>query len=128
LKTKYILLIILVIAVSVYGSWLYFTQFYYRAPQYTVGVRNSTVHDLRDVLEKLSPEGENPAGSLVAGQEKRHMTPPWPLPEEIQVSFTDDRGKPYQLPIVTGLAKDYRGALTVIITETNGNYSVSLEK
>jgi hypothetical protein len=122
------ILIILALAALLYGVNVYMTDFYYKKPHYVLGAQNGTTHNLRNVTQKLSPEGETPIGWLSPGPGAAwYMDPRWPVPDKIEVTFTDDADKPYSLSLVTGLPKDYNGKILVVIVQNSGNYALKLD-
>jgi putative transposon-encoded protein len=121
------ILIILALAILLYGINVYMTDFYYKKPKYVLGAENSSSNILRDINFRLKPDGEFEYGSSATGQKKWYMDPPWPVPDKIEVTFTDDADKPYSLSLVTDLPKDYNGKILVVIVQDSGNYALKLE-
>ena len=103
------------------------TDFYYKKPQYILGAKNKTSALLRNVNLKLYPDGGFEFGSFASDQEGWFMDPGWPVPEKIDVSFSDENNKSYSLSLVTGLPKDYSGKVLVVIIENEKVWTLKLE-
>lgn len=115
------------ITISLYVAWLYATHFYYKPPSYNLVVRNGTEELLRNVTFSLSPTGSDILGSLTPGQGDHHTDHPWPVPEAITLTFSDASDSQHKMSLKTGLAKSYRGEITVTIWKTNEKFSASLK-
>ena len=118
--------IVLCLFTGFYASWIYLTEFYYRKPCYTIGTRNATPVTLHNVTMRLLPKGQNLCGILDPGQEDHYMDPPWPVPENITITFQDGQGTVHELSLRSDLTKAFHGKLTVVITRPNDIFVVRL--
>ena len=114
--------------VITFGAVLYLTHFYYRQKPYILGVRNVSDVVIWKTNLRLEPEGEHDCGVLDPGQGKFHMDPPWPVPQSITVTFEEEGGAKHSLFTPTGLSKDFRGKIIILISRTNNQFLASVEQ
>jgi hypothetical protein len=105
-----------------FGIFVYFTEYYYKWSDYTLGVRNDT----SDVLKKgefhVLPTGQVPFGIMSPKGESTHEDPHWPLPEKFILSFDDPEGKHHELEVPSNLKKGFKGRITVVIKKNESGY------
>jgi len=127
MKIVKILIALLLLFVVAFAVHVYMTEFYYKEPQYSFGTKNLSSIELREVTTKLLPKGEDLVGILSPGQAGYYMDPRWPIPTNVSVSFLDTSNQQHELNLKTGLTEQFRGKITMVITEDKSGYSLKLE-
>lgn len=90
---------------------------------YSIGIQNLTANMLENAQLLLKPNGHFSCGTLVPQQAKYDMDPPWPMPEEIIVQFTDSQSSTfYERKAKATWTKTFSGEITVQIVKTGADF------
>jgi hypothetical protein len=113
---------------TLFGLYVYLTEFYYAWPDYALGIRNGTGDVLREAAVRVFPKGQFEFGILDGPSEAGYEDPPWSLPERFVVSFNDPTGKRCEIGVASGVRKPFKGRLTIVLKKNETGYYAEVER
>lgn len=105
------------------GGWIYARHFWYKNPQYQLGIKFP--ENTRDIVVICEPLGRIEFGS---GGEKWLMDPKGIPPQKAHISFkNENRTRSYEIELNIGASPQFRGKILIVAQRLGDEFNVSAE-
>jgi hypothetical protein len=97
-------------------------------PQYTLGVKNLSGTELKDVTVSLHPKGKIDCGTLTSNNPIIMKNPTWPVPSIITVVAKDEYGNVHTIENRCNIPLGFRGDITIEIIRFGNKFDFQLRR